>query len=114
MSIISLVLAGCGTGPATPAAQARPSTTSPPPPDLVTACTNQIVYWAGEQLRAAPDKGFDYQHMGLTGDENDVLRQVVTRAEVEGAGVVERLAREGCAELATQPSVAPWGTGGTT
>lgn len=114
MSIVSLLLSGCGSGPAPATAQAQPATTTTPPPDPVTVCTNQLVYWAGEQLRGAPDKGWDYQHMGLTGEENNALDAVVAKARAEGEGVVAGLARQACADLATRPTSAPWGTGGTT
>ena len=59
LPLLALVLTACAPAPA-----AAAPTTAPPNP--ITVCTNQLTYWAGEQLRGAPDVGFDYQHMGLT------------------------------------------------
>lgn len=51
-------------------------------PDV--ACTRQVSYWVGETLRLAPDQGFDYQHMGLSGWTYEVVRSVTARARAQG------------------------------
>jgi hypothetical protein len=44
--------------------------------DALTSCVDQLVYWAGENLRRAPDQAYDYQHMGLTAEKYDELRKI--------------------------------------
>jgi hypothetical protein len=41
---------------------------------------DQLEYWAGENLRRAPDQAYDYQHMGLTAEKYDELRKLVKTA----------------------------------
>jgi hypothetical protein len=53
-------------------------------PDPVAACARQVTYWVGESLRAAPDQGFDYQHMGLSGATYEVVRTVTAEARAAG------------------------------
>lgn len=99
-AVAGSVVAGCSEAPppsvpSTPvAAAARP--------DAVTACTAQLVYWAGEQLRGADDGG-DYQHHGLTSEQNDALAAIVADAQARGPALppdqVPRAARAACARL---------------
>lgn len=77
-------LAGCGA-PAAPSAVPATST-EPTRADPVTACTNQLVYWAGEQLRGVDDGG-DYQHHGLSSEQNDALSRIVADAQAKGAAL---------------------------
>lgn len=99
-----LLAAGCATAP--PAATGTP-TPAPTPtstlPDAVTACTSQLVYWAGEDLRGAPDQGFDYQHRGISSAQNDALRVIVEEARALGDALppdqVQQRARAACAAL---------------
>jgi hypothetical protein len=100
------VAGGCAPAPITTAAPV--TAPSPPLPDPVTACTSQLTYWAGEQLRGA-DAGYDYQEMGLTSAQNDALRVIVDRARGEGASTVTRMAHDACVRLPTQPASSPWG-----
>ncbi|WP_232664122.1 hypothetical protein [Pseudonocardia sp. TRM90224] len=100
-----LVVACAGPAPAAP-----PAPQFPPPPDPVTVCIGQLEYWAGEQLRGAPDQGFDYQHMGLTSQQADALALIVERARAEGAGVITPMAREACDRIGAGPTTSPWGT----
>ncbi len=100
------VVGGCVPAPTTVAAPA--TTQSRPRPDPVTVCTNQLTYWAGEQLRGV-DAGYDYQEMGLTAAQNDALGVIVERARAESAPTVSEMAHDACVYLSTQPSSAPWG-----
>lgn len=69
------------------------------------ACVRQVTYWVGETLRAAPDQGFDYQHMGLSGATYEVVRDLVDEARERGgpdaatAGLVAGRAEEECRAL---------------
>jgi type IV pilus biogenesis protein CpaD/CtpE len=108
LALLVLVLAACAPAPA----PAAPTTV---PPDPITVCTNQLTYWAGEQLRGARDVGFDYQHMGLTAAQADALRSLVERARAQGPSLpadwVPEQAHAACTEIAAQPPRAgdPWG-----
>lgn len=68
----------------------------------MTACTNQLVYWAGEQLRGADDGG-DYQHHGLSSEQNDALTVIVADAQAKGQALppdqVPREARAACTRI---------------
>jgi hypothetical protein len=72
----------------------------------VTACTNQLVYWADAQLRGDDDGG-DYQHHGLTSEQNDALRAIVAEAQAQGPSLppdyVTRRARSACEHIAILP-----------
>lgn len=104
--LVGLVVAaatGCSAGAGPPAASPAPT---PPRADPVTACTNQLVYWAGAQLRGEDDGG-DYQHHGLTSEQNDARRAIVSDAQAQGSALppdyVERRARAACEQIATSP-----------
>ena len=98
-----VLLAGCAA--AAPAAPAPVTTAATPPPDPVTVCTNQLTYWAGEELRGAPDAGFDYQEMGLSHAQFDALGALVTEARAHGLPPdrVAALARELCTTIVAEP-----------
>lgn len=79
----------------------RVTATASPSESPVDACTRQVSYWVGETLRLAPDQGFDYQHMGLSGRTYDVVRAVTAEARAAGRsdpGWVAERARAGCEE----------------
>ena len=97
-----LLAGGCAAAPAPAPAQ------FPPLPDPVTACTSQLVYWAGEELRDA-DRGYDYQEMGLNSGQNDALTAIVAAARTQGPSVVEGMAHDACVRLAAGPPSSPWG-----
>ena len=110
------LLAGCATAPPT-VARTPSATSSPTPstPDPVQACVRQVTYWVGESLRAAPDQGFDYQHMGLSGATYDVVRALTAEARAAGGdptSLVERRALEECRAL-KGPGAAPTDGAGT-
>ena len=115
------LLAGCGATSSEGAAGGR--TTSPsasesspaPSPDPVQACVRQVTYWVGESLRAAPDQGFDYQHMGRSGATYDVVRAVTREARAASGDVdalVARRALEACHAL-KGPGATPTDGAGT-
>lgn len=86
------------------------SPSSSPTEDPLTSCIEQLVYWAGENLRRAPDQGYDYQHMGLTSDKYDELRKIQTAAralKVKGklpATFVHDRSRAACIRILATPS----------
>jgi hypothetical protein len=77
------LLLGCATGaPAGPAPTPAPTTTAPPDP--VLACAAQLTYWAGQDLAGVPGEAYDYQHRGLTSEQNDALAVLEERARAQG------------------------------
>jgi hypothetical protein len=102
------VSTGCSTGSDAPTSTPAPAPTRTDP---VTVCTNQLVYWAGAQLRGEDDGG-DYQHHGLNGEQNDALQTIVAEAQARGpalpADQIERQARSACQRIVASPS---WGSG---
>jgi hypothetical protein len=108
--LVAAVSTGCSTGSGAPSSTPTPTPT-PTRADPVTACTNQLVYWAGAQLRGEDDGG-DYQHHGLSSEQNDALQSIVAEAQAKGpalpADQVVRQARSACERIATSPS---WGSG---
>ena len=108
----ALLLVACSAGPApstTTAPTTAPATapTTSAPPDPVAVCTNQLTYWAGEDLRGEDGAGFDYQHRGLSSEQNDALIALVERARA-GAWSPQQLttaARTACeAVVAADPT----------
>lgn len=98
-AIVLAVLALCGCGKDEPAAQPTPT------PDFVTSCTSQLEYWA-DQLLNGPDKGYDYQHMGLSMDKYEELRAIVKRAKQQGlppGGWLHEQAVAACRRIAAKP-----------
>ncbi|MFD5145480.1 hypothetical protein [Streptomyces sp. NPDC058401] len=107
---------GCaGGGPATP----RPTASAPPAPQDL--CTRLITHWAGVVLDAGEGKDavhLDYQAMGLSGGQNDILRAVLADARAERdakgpAAAHELTAREAerrCADRyrSGAPTDGPW------
>ena len=109
---VLLTVAGCSGGSPTPAA---PTTTSTV--DAVSACTNQLVYWAKDILGNAKDSGLDYQEMGLDGDQYEALQALIDEARKHQSGgtvppdwLLAR-ARTACAKLAAKPPT-PTSSGG--
>lgn len=91
-----------------------PSPSATPPEDL---CTRIVTYWSREVL--AGDTYGDYQSMGLSGRQYEILLKVVDAARAEkkskGAQAAERLidreTRVGCEDVYRDgiPSGGPWG-----
>lgn len=108
VGLLTAAATGCGAGNDPPATIPAPTPTRADP---VTACTNQLVYWAGAELRGEDDGG-DYQHHGLTSEQNDALIQIVADAQARGPELppdqVAGDARSACERITTNPS---WGSG---
>jgi hypothetical protein len=118
---LSLVTA-CGTsgpaGPGSPAAspETASATTQQPlsPADL---CVDAVQYWAREMMNGATPYG-DYQSMGLSNRQYDVLREVAAAARTarreQGNDAAEKLighqARVACADRYRDggPTDGPW------
>ncbi|MGW7257860.1 hypothetical protein [Streptomyces sp. NPDC054834] len=115
--------AGCaGSGTADGAAgRSSPATATGAPSPHATSpeelCTRVVAYWSRRQLKQ--DTYGDYQSMGLSDGQYDILRDVVdaARAELEHGDadtadrIVDRKARQGCDNWYRTggPSKGPWG-----
>ncbi|WP_189781795.1 hypothetical protein [Streptomyces capitiformicae] len=90
-----------------------PSATATPPEEL---CTKVVAYWSRKTLD--DDTYGDYQSMGLSNGQYEILRKVVdaARAEQKRAGtkaaerLIDRRTRAGCEEWYREggPSNGPW------
>ena len=106
--LVTALSTGCAAGSGAPAATPATSPAATPTrADPVTACTNQIVYWAGAELRGEDDGG-DYQHHGLTSEQYDAQRAIVADAQAKGSALppdeIARQARAACEQIVTSPS----------
>lgn len=108
---------GCTHGP--PAPRPTPAAPRPTPPQQL--CTDLIIHWAGRILDGGEngDAGrLDYQSMGLSGGQNEILLAVLADARAEQrakgpAAARELIAREAerrCAERyrSGAPTDGPW------
>lgn len=100
------LLLACATGaPAVPAATTTAPTTTPPDP--VLACAAQLTYWAGQDLAGVPGEAYDYQHRGLTSEQNDALAVLEEQARTQGwsPGQLDERARAACVPIvAAEPN----------
>ncbi|MFF4395700.1 hypothetical protein [Streptomyces sp. NPDC001480] len=100
------------SSPAAATGAPAPRTTSPE-----ELCTRVVAYWSRRQLKE--DTVGDYQEMGLSDGQYDILRDVVdaARAKLQHGDAdaadrtVDRRAREGCDHWYRTggPSKGPWG-----
>ncbi|CAM5346824.1 hypothetical protein SALBM217S_01629 [Streptomyces griseoloalbus] len=117
----TLTLAGCTTHnsrPAHDASSASPDSPSPQVTSDIDLCVSIVVHWSREVLDG---RGYgDYQSMGMSGGQYDILREVVdagraalrkgtTTPDTVGA-LMERQARERCAARYRdgRPTEGPW------
>ena len=82
--VAPLLALGCATGTAPSAPVPPPAPTTTVPPDPVVACAGQLVYWAEQDLAGVVGEAYDYQHRGLTSEQNDALAVLEERARAEG------------------------------
>lgn len=113
--------AGCGgqSGARDGASETRASTNSPSPSATPPAqlCTRIIGYWSRRTLTG--DTYGDYQSMGLSDGQYEILREVVDAARAErrradapaADRLIDRRARELCEERYRngEPTGGPWG-----
>ncbi|CRK56132.1 hypothetical protein [Alloactinosynnema sp. L-07] len=107
----ALVLTACGS----PTVVSTPTTTETPPPDPLTVCANQLDYWVGQKLAGVTDT-YEYQAMGLTGDQYEVFIPLADEAiRQRDAGVlrdgwVREQATEKCRGILAKadPSAPGW------
>ena len=128
--LIGVSAAGCGGGPGDPtggsagtapgASPPSPSGASSGPPRPLSGaelCVSAVGYWAREILDGGVPYG-DYQSMGLSNRQYDILREVVAAAraakrqqgERAADELTDRQVRRTCAERYRDggPSVGPW------
>ncbi|MFI2349114.1 hypothetical protein ACH492_19090 [Streptomyces sp. NPDC019443] len=108
-----VVLTGCGDGG--PTSSASPAPRSTPPQEL---CERLISHWARVVLDGGEQANLDYQAMGLSGGQNEILLDVVTaaRAEQKRQGtdaarkLIDRQAADRCTERhrGGTPTGGPW------
>jgi len=101
-------------GASSPATAGTPAPRTTSPEEL---CTRIVAYWSRRQLKG--DTVGDYQEMGLSDGQYDILRHVVDAARVElrhghpqaAQRLIDRRADEGCAAWyrTSGPSNGPWG-----
>jgi hypothetical protein len=96
------LLLACTTGsPADPSP--APETTAPTttPPDPVQACAALLTYWAGQDLAGVPGEAYDYQHRGLTSEQNDALTGLEEQARAQGwsPAQLDEQARAACVPI---------------
>ena len=98
----ALLLAACGGAPPRPAALPTTSSRLRTPAE---ACALQVGYWASELLDAKSDKGYDYQEMGLTDADYQLVLAITgqarkvrrTAGRAEALAFVKREAQRRCA-----------------
>lgn len=107
------LLATACAGPGTAGARSTPAPSTTPPEAL---CARIVAHWSREVLDGG---GYgDYQSMGLSGGQYEILRSVVGAARAvkkrEGTRaadeLIDRQAREGCAARyrSGTPGGGPW------
>lgn len=113
---LSALLGACGPdGGGAPAVTAAPAPRTTSPGAL---CARLVTHWAQVVLGGDRQAGLDYQAMGLSGGQNDILRAVVAaaRAEERAQGpqparrLISRQAAARCAERYRDggPAGGPW------
>lgn len=119
--LAAALTAGCGgqSGAGDGASETRASANSPSPSATSPAqlCTRLIGYWSRRAMTG--DTYGDYQSMGLSDGQYEILRQVVDAARAERGHadataadrLIDRRARELCEERYRngEPTGGPWG-----
>ncbi|MGW7824611.1 hypothetical protein ACWGLF_42615 [Streptomyces puniciscabiei] len=121
LALPALVWTAACDGPAAPAAPSRPSPSSSqlPSPSTTSAadlCARIVTHWSREVLDGTTYG--DYQSMGLSNGEYEILRDVVDTAravrgrqgEAAARELISRQARTACADRYRHgaPTESPW------
>ena len=77
--LLTTACAGTATESDQAAVRDTPSPTRSSP-SAAEVCTNQVRYWSRTLLTEGAYQGGDYQHMGLSDAQNEVLRGVMAEA----------------------------------
>ncbi|MFF8589884.1 hypothetical protein ACF061_00335 [Streptomyces sp. NPDC015220] len=117
--LAGVLTAGCGGGATGTGHGAPPRSPSPPPSSTMSAeelCVRIVTHWSEEVLDG--DTYGDYQSMGLSNGQYEILRRTVAAARTverrqgrEAAHEsIERRARAGCAARYRRgnPGTEPW------
>jgi hypothetical protein len=116
LAVVAIGITGCTARGTAGSQVARTTPAASPSKNPLTDCVEQLVYWAGENLRRAPDQAYDYQHMGLTAEKYDELRKIETAGralQAKGklpATWVQDQSRAACIRILATP--APTNTAG--
>ncbi|MBQ1087706.1 hypothetical protein [Streptomyces sp. B93] len=112
--VLVLLAAGCGGGNDTGRDAAGTPSASPTPPEEL--CARLVAHWSHEVLDG--DTYGDYQSMGLSNGQYEILREVVDAARAEkrrrgtaaADALIDRRARAGCVDWYRTggPSNGPW------
>ncbi|MFE1910963.1 hypothetical protein [Streptomyces anandii] len=114
--VLVLLVAGCGAGGGPPTAPEPSASPSPHSPSAEELCATVVTYWSRKVLDSHTYG--DYQSMGLSNGQYEILRQVVDEARAvkkrQGAAAADesigRGVRLGCADWyrAGGPGKGPW------
>ncbi|MEU1335512.1 hypothetical protein [Streptomyces sp. NPDC005865] len=116
LALAAVAAAGCtDSDPGDRGTAPRPSSPTTSPADL---CAHVVGGWA-RQIYDSGDRGYgDYQSMGLSNGQYQILRDILDAARVErrretdaaGRKLIDRQARERCADRYRDggPSGGPW------
>ncbi|MFI8099977.1 hypothetical protein [Streptomyces sp. NPDC086023] len=106
------------TGPAARSAARSAAAPAPAPTTPRELCVHLVSYWAARILDGGPHAHFDYQEMGLSGGQYEILRTALAAARAvrpPGDTAAAHLAageeaRRGCADRYRHgtPSGGPW------
>ncbi|MBS2966251.1 hypothetical protein KGA66_24615 [Actinocrinis puniceicyclus] len=85
--LAAALCAGCASGASSAAGNGRGGAAGTPasakaaqPASPADECASAIAYWAGQALTPGADQGYDYQEMGLSADEYQILLAVTALA----------------------------------
>ncbi|MFD3827610.1 hypothetical protein [Streptomyces sp. NPDC058621] len=119
-TLIAALALGC-SGAGGPSGAPAPGTPAPHTTSPAELCTGLVTHWSGALLDAGERRdavGLDYQAMGLSGAQYEILRAVTAAARAEertagpaaGRALAAREARARCTERhrSGAPTDGPW------
>jgi hypothetical protein len=117
--LAAALAAGCSSQHAVTSTTSTTAAPASPGVSLVDECASAIAYWTGQALTPGADQGYDYQEMGLSASEYQILQDVISLARpvARQSGVpaaqafAQRTARPRCAAYLASQSAAPSASG---